>query len=189
MRRYAPADYVVMPWKNGGGKTTELARDRDDADYGWRLSIADIGTDGPFSAFPDMRRITTVIEGAGMRLATDRIPSGDLRAFDPHAFDGGGRTTCNLINGPVRNLSLIYRAERYAARLEWTQSRRRAITDASKTLVFAAGEGISVGFDREAPFTMGAGELVRVDSSRPLSLIVDSTAGSQCAVVELYAAR
>ena len=178
-----------MPWKNGGGRTTELARDTTDADYGWRLSIADIGTDGPFSAFPDMRRIITVLEGSGMRLTTDRIPSGDLRAFDPHAFDGGGRTSCNLIDGPVRDFNLIYRADRYAARLEWTQSRRHAITDASTALVFAAGQGISVAFDGEPPLAMSTGELVRVDSSSPLSLLVDSTTGSHCAVVELYAAR
>ena len=49
---YTPTDFTRMPWKNGGGQTTELVRNSPDGDYSWRLSLADIDLNGPFSSFP-----------------------------------------------------------------------------------------------------------------------------------------
>lgn len=36
--------------------------------YTWRLSVADIGGDGPFSGFVGMNRLISVIQGNGVRL-------------------------------------------------------------------------------------------------------------------------
>jgi environmental stress-induced protein Ves len=44
-----------MPWKNGGGETTEIAVFPDGAglsDFDWRVSMARVDGDGPFSSFP-----------------------------------------------------------------------------------------------------------------------------------------
>jgi len=45
------SDYQRVRWKNDGGWTTEIARDPSAAadDFRWRVSIADIESDGPFS--------------------------------------------------------------------------------------------------------------------------------------------
>ena len=48
-----------MPWKNGGGETAEIAVSPPGAaldDFDWRLSMARVETDGPFSAFPGIDR-------------------------------------------------------------------------------------------------------------------------------------
>ena len=49
-------DYKVMPWKNGGGITTEIWVSPEGSGlagvpFDWRVSIADVATDGPFSKF------------------------------------------------------------------------------------------------------------------------------------------
>ncbi len=44
-----------MPWKNGGGETAEIAvfpPSADLSEFGWRISMATVSSDGPFSAFP-----------------------------------------------------------------------------------------------------------------------------------------
>ena len=45
-----------MRWKNGAGWTSEILRAPDVDDWDWRLSIAEIEADAPFSAFPGVDR-------------------------------------------------------------------------------------------------------------------------------------
>ncbi|HAJ22213.1 MAG TPA: HutD-family protein, partial [Rhodospirillaceae bacterium] len=72
MKIFKAQDYKETPWKNGGGITREIALKEDEDGFLWRLSIADVRTDGPFSSFPDRHRILTVIAGVGMRLKDRR---------------------------------------------------------------------------------------------------------------------
>jgi uncharacterized protein len=61
------ADHRRMPWKNGLGMTTELLVQPTDATletFDWRLSMARIGSDGPFSTFPGIDRLLMVLEGS-----------------------------------------------------------------------------------------------------------------------------
>lgn len=60
-----------MPWKNGGGMTRELVCQPPDADmdsFDWRVSIAHIASDGPFSSFSGVDRIITLLSGGGVHL-------------------------------------------------------------------------------------------------------------------------
>jgi environmental stress-induced protein Ves len=59
MRKLVPADYRVIPWKNGGGTTTEIFIHPEGAGWDtfeWRAGIADIAQSGPFSSFPGIDR-------------------------------------------------------------------------------------------------------------------------------------
>jgi len=49
-----PAQHRLMPWRNGGGRTAEIAFEPADSPAGfrWRLSLAEVESDGPFSTFP-----------------------------------------------------------------------------------------------------------------------------------------
>lgn len=49
------------PWKNGGGVTRTLAVDGQAAVPRWRVSIADIEQDGPYSRFPGYDRVSVVL--------------------------------------------------------------------------------------------------------------------------------
>ena len=73
LRVLRPADYKRMPWKNGGGTTTELAvyPSNSAIAYDWRISIADIESNGPFSTFEGYDRYIALLEGVGMELRFD----------------------------------------------------------------------------------------------------------------------
>ncbi len=49
----SPSDFVSMPWKTGLGHTVEILREDlpGDTGFAWRLSMADVTTDGAFSHF------------------------------------------------------------------------------------------------------------------------------------------
>lgn len=55
--------YTKMLWKNGAGFTLEIARSQGEADFDWRISMADVTTTGPFSLFPNKQRIISVLDG------------------------------------------------------------------------------------------------------------------------------
>src|SRR6476619_3067787 len=72
VRLLTPNDYRSMPWKNGAGRTTEIAVHPPGAAldaFAWRVSIADVERDGPFSRFPGIDRTIVLLGGSGMRLA------------------------------------------------------------------------------------------------------------------------
>src|SRR5436853_5944959 len=65
-RVLTPADYRHTTWKNGGGRTTEIAAYPPDAGlehFAWRASIADIERSGPFSAFAGIDRTLVLLQG------------------------------------------------------------------------------------------------------------------------------
>ena len=67
MRKWTRQDYRTMPWKNGGGSTTELAIFPEDAKldhFIWRLSTASVNTAGPFSHFSQIDRTLAILSGA-----------------------------------------------------------------------------------------------------------------------------
>lgn len=81
------ADYREMPWANGKGVTVELAKAEQDRRLLWRLSMAVVAEDGPFSIFPDVERNLTVLDGPGFRLLGQGIDI-DCRPLVPVAFAG-----------------------------------------------------------------------------------------------------
>jgi hypothetical protein len=105
----APADYRVMPWRNGQGTTTEIAIAPGVGDrFRWRLSIADVASSGPFSDFSGYDRVIAVVSGAGMRLAVaGRAPVVLTRDSDPYPFPGDAATDCTLLDGPIRDFNLM----------------------------------------------------------------------------------
>lgn len=114
-RLLQPADYVRMPWKDGGGQTTEIASHPSGATlahFDWRVSIADVAADGPFSSFAGVDRTLALLAGAGMRL-TGATHATELRApYEPYAFSGDDATSCALVDGPVRDFNLMVRRGR-----------------------------------------------------------------------------
>src|SRR5580704_9253002 len=72
MRLLPAGQHRRMPWKNGGGETTEIAVAPEGAGLDaldWRVSMARVATDGPFSAFPSIDRTLSVLAGVGIALA------------------------------------------------------------------------------------------------------------------------
>lgn len=102
-------DHDLVPWKNGLGMTREVANaQRVDGRLLWRISLATVDRDGPFSDFSSYRRVIMMLEGDGMTL--DFGPHGRAvldRPFVPHVFDGGWPTSATLHGGPTRDLNVV----------------------------------------------------------------------------------
>jgi uncharacterized protein len=111
-------DYRRMRWKNGGGWTTEIARDPvgGAGDFDWRASIADIESDGPFSAFPGVSRDLLLLSGQGIELSIDgSAPLRLTERFQRARFDGESRVERRLPRGPTRDFNVMTRRDKVRA--------------------------------------------------------------------------
>ena len=100
------------PWRNGGGTTRELVVFPVREQWHWRMSVATIATDGPFSVFEGVKRWFAVLSGGGVRLTM----GGNTHALRPDSpplsFDGGVALECELVAGPTEDFNLMVREGR-----------------------------------------------------------------------------
>ena len=136
-----------MPWKNGGGETTEIAISPAGAGldgFDWRVSTARVASDGPFSRFPGIDRTLAVLAGAGLRLSVDGRTSVLLTSrTGPFAFAGDVDVDATLVHGEVLDLNVMTRRDRCSHsinRIEFTGSAKLAATGAETLLYCAEGE-------------------------------------------------
>ncbi|MQB45695.1 HutD family protein [Rhizobium sp. ICMP 5592] len=117
MRILRASDYKRMPWKNGGGETVEIAVSPDGAglaDFDWRVSMATVATDGPFSVFPGIDRTLSILEGEGMTLFIEgREPVLLTQESDPLPFAADAPTSATLVDGTITDLNVMTRRGRY----------------------------------------------------------------------------
>jgi uncharacterized protein len=103
---YPAQNHRVMPWANGQGTTTELLREDGPGGLRFRLSIATVTTDGPFSLFPEIDRVLTVISGAGFHLTGDGIGL-HARPLRPVAFPGDVAVAASGVTAPSEDFNLM----------------------------------------------------------------------------------
>ena len=99
------------PWRNGGGVTREIARHprgASDGSWDWRVSIAEVGKAGDFSAFPGMERVISVIDGELLVLTVDGEEHA-MERYRPFRFSGDAATSSALPTGDIRDLNVIAR--------------------------------------------------------------------------------
>ncbi|RWL49251.1 MAG: HutD family protein [Mesorhizobium sp.] len=171
MRILRAAGYRVMPWKNGGGTTTEIAVSPDGAgldDFDWRLSMARVEASGPFSSFAGIDRTLSVLEGEGIILDIAGQPPARLTpASAPLAFPGDVPTSAALIGGPITDLNVMTRRGRMAHGIErWPLSSEiRIMPRADTTLVLAVNAGFRLLTD-DAP-SLGPLDTLILDRGSP----------------------
>ena len=113
MRILRAADHRRMPWKNGGGETTEIAVFPENAglsDFDWRVSMARVDGSGPFSSFPGIDRTLAILEGAGIVLDVEgQAPKRLVIGSEPHPFPADVATSADLIGGTVIDFNVMSR--------------------------------------------------------------------------------
>lgn len=114
MRQICTSDVTPVPWRNGGGLTRELLAWPSPPDWSCRVSVADIASDGPFSAFPGVTRHFVVLEGDGVVLDFAGRQIEHRPGDAPLVFDGAAAPGCRRLGGPVRDLNLMCRGGRGA---------------------------------------------------------------------------
>nr|WP_314542163.1 HutD family protein [uncultured Massilia sp.] len=144
------AGLAPVSWKNGGGSTTEIAVFPQEAGFDafdWRISLATIAADGPFSAFPGVERTLVLVDGHGMTLDIDGEPTMLSKADPVAAFDGESRVEAKLSRGPSTDFNVMTRLDRC-----WHRFGRRVldgdstfVARADVTVLFLAeGEGLEL---------------------------------------------
>src|SRR5665213_2649618 len=95
-----------LPWKNGGGTTTDVAvypPASAGGDFDWRVSVATIESDSVFSSFPGVDRVLMPLSPGGLALqdAGRRHP---IARFE--AFGFVGETPIEAVDVAQRSLDL-----------------------------------------------------------------------------------
>ena len=102
-----------MRWANGRGTTTEIAIHPADAgldSFHWRVSLASMIEDAPFSILPGVDRTLVVADGHGIELTVGtRRPHRVDQSGDPFTFPGDVPAFARLVSGPVSNLNVMTR--------------------------------------------------------------------------------
>lgn len=115
LRHIAP-----QPWKNGAGLTREIAVGPTGAganDFDWRISLAEVERDAPFSAFPGIDRCIVLLRGAGMRLRSE-VGALDHRLDQPLVpfhFSGDTPLSASLVDGASSDFNVMTRRGAWAA--------------------------------------------------------------------------
>ncbi|WP_373378419.1 HutD family protein [Cupriavidus nantongensis] len=158
------ADIAPTRWKNGGGNTREIAVWPTGAgmdDFVWRLSVADIESDGPFSAFPGIDRQIVLLDGAGVTLrADDGSFSHRLASVgEPFAFSGDTSLQATLLDGATRDFNVMTRRGHCRARVEAFRA-GFAVSTGSHALCLLAVSGAWQAPDAATPLQAGDGLLL-----------------------------
>jgi len=104
-----------QPWKNGAGLTREIAFGGPSAaEFDWRISVAEVAHDAPFSAFPGIDRCITLLQGAGMRLRADdgHLDHTLSTPLAPFCFSGDMPLTATLLGGACSDFNVMTRRGR-----------------------------------------------------------------------------
>lgn len=108
--RLLPADALrTQAWANGAGTTTEIASGRN-ANWRWRLSIADITQACHFSAFTDTRRQFVALD-APVRLRFGDQRELSLLRLQVAAFEGADAPYATLPEGSTRAFNVMLRGD------------------------------------------------------------------------------
>jgi environmental stress-induced protein Ves len=162
-----------MPWKNGGGSTTEIAVEPAGASldtFDWRISMAQIATDGPFSEFPGIDRTLSVVKGTGLSLTIgDNAPVLLDRRGGAISFAGEFATSAHLTSGEITDLNVMTRRKRFSHRVRriWEPA-SHDFDGADIAVVLSLNEGMKVNTERAAA-TLDPGDvaiLLRPDDVR-----------------------
>lgn len=185
MRIIRREDYRRMPWKNGQGMTEEVLcfpAGSDAERFGWRLSIAHVGADGPFSLFPGVDRTIALLEGNGLLLDLPEDRTVTLTGTgDPFSFPGEWPVAGRNLHGPTMDLNAMTRRGRF----RHTMTRRtlqtsQSLQAAEYTLLVATAaiqveiDGRWAQLDRFDTLELERDEQATVDTVRPVDVFVIS---------------
>jgi hypothetical protein len=112
------ADLPATPWKNGGGSTCEIVCQPPGADmdsFDWRVSMATIAANGPFSVFPGVDRVIMLFDGAGVRLQGAGVDHRLDTPGAPFAFAGDVALDCALLGGSSTDFNVMTRRSKWRA--------------------------------------------------------------------------
>src|SRR5690606_11275861 len=111
-------EYRRVRWSNGAGWTREIHAEPGGGNWAWRLSIAEVEADAPFSELPGVERELVLLEGNGLRLHFD---GGETRELLPPyqrlRFAGERAPGGQPLDGRAVAFNLMWRRDAIVAQL------------------------------------------------------------------------
>ena len=185
MRILRASGHRTMPWKNGGGSTTEIAVSPNGAGidaFDWRISMAVVAGDGPFSVFPGVDRTLSILDGAGLVL--HGIGAGPVRldrTTAPFAFPADVAVSASLVDGPITDLNVMTRRGRFRSRVRRLAGPATLDPDTAVAFVLADSP-CRVAVDDTAPVELARHDALRLDRAPGRGLAI---AGDHAWLIEL----
>lgn len=149
-RIIAPDRFNAMPWRNGQGHTIELLQQAMADGFAWRLSMADVSADGPFSDFSGYDRTLLLLEGEGISLIDQDDRRYELsRPLQAARFRGEDSINATLHAGPIRDFNVMARRQycRADVRAEQQAVSSRLEVDADLLLVYAVDDDLQIALE------------------------------------------
>ncbi|MES2104668.1 MAG: HutD family protein [Pseudomonadota bacterium] len=147
MIAYLPAaGRVAKPWKNGGGSTADIVVEPAGAgldDFEWRISVATITGNGPFSEFKGVDRSLSLLSDAPLRLLVDEVCFPLDKQHPTLRFSGEARVRAEAQAGPHTVLNVMSRRDCFAHLLSqhaFTAQREIELDAAINILFVQSGE-------------------------------------------------
>lgn len=175
------SSYRRMPWKNGGGETVEIAVSPEGAllsDFSWRISMATVSTDGPFSSFSGIDRTLSILEGNGMSLTIDgREPMLLTKTSDPLPFAADVPVSATLPDGAITDLNVMTRRDRLTHAVKRVQTAGLSeMTVSGHTFLLLCHEGRLSLAGPELTMELAAGDSLLLREAAGVTLMLQGVA-------------
>jgi environmental stress-induced protein Ves len=163
MKSFTKDRFNVMPWKNGGGITTELYRLNmtHQLDYDFRLSVATINQSGPFSLFPEIDRHLVLLKGDGVSLTLNSKNIILTQNSEALTFKGEDSIFCTLLSGAVIDFNVMINRHWGRAHVKKSTG-RNVICEGDFTFIYSLASETLIVLEKSEKTSI-EGECIRVD--------------------------
>jgi uncharacterized protein len=186
-------DCRTTPWKNGGGSTTEIAAAPQGASldtFDWRVSVAQVASDGPFSDFFGIDRTLAVIKGSGLVLMIgNNAPVTVEPGSDPIRFPGDIPTSARLVAGEITDLNVMTRRGRFSHRLMRVSESTSCDFDGHDIAVVLSLDGSATLASKLDVATLDHGDAAILLREHDTCFRIEPAAASDCYLVLLHEHR
>lgn len=121
-------DFIIVPWKNGRGVTSELTRlskSSGDESFDFRLSVAKVEQNGAFSFYEGHDRCLVLLKGDGFKLLGPNPPIILNQFLDYCYFQGEESIDCELVGSACEDFNIFINRQygRFEIEIEIVASR------------------------------------------------------------------
>jgi environmental stress-induced protein Ves len=171
IQRIRANEYREQPWKNSGGLTREIAAAFSGERALWRLSLATIEHDGPFSEFRGYDRTIVAIDGGVVELEVEgqRVVLGRAQPYD---FPGEARVTCRVTGSAARDLNVLTLRDDFVHDCEIIAAATRFVLDDDELVFVYAIEGTATALG----VTCNAGDTLRLQLDDTVEILTTGSA-------------
>lgn len=162
------SQFKIIPWKNGQGKTTELAINAAGNldEFDWRLSIATVASDGLFSDFSGYDRNLVLIEGNGISLQHDDKKIDFLKErLDIASFSGSSKTYGRLVSGAIKDFNIMTNNKKITPCVDCYHEQQKVVvrlTQSKICFAYSLTDAIAVNTAKEKDVVVPVGSLIKL---------------------------